>query len=149
MNYLKLRWESDDDGTGELFAEFEANGFSGHGSAWFDKISLIEKIKNFEDYPISDEKHPTIEGGFWNEKKDAGLSQEHLHISVYPIDSRGNLGVRIRVAEELWPEDRKNSQHYVGVEIVTNYKDIGKFAKNIRELLSREIDEAILYQAKV
>ena len=149
MNQLKFTWESDDDGTGELFAEFQANGFSGIGSAWFDKINLVEESKKFEEYPITESSHPILEGGYWNEEKNAKLSQEHLHISVYPIDSRGNLGVRIRAATELLPEDRKESQHYVAVELKTTYEDIAKFAKNIRALVAGESNVATLYEAKV
>ena len=146
MNELKLTWVPDDDGTGELFAEFKANGFSGHGSAWFDNIDLIQETKKFEGYPILDSNRPTIEGGFLTQEKNAKIYQEHLHISVYPIDSRGKLGVSIRAATELLAQDRKESQHYVGVEMQTHYEDISRFAKQIRALLKGQINEVILQE---
>ena len=100
-DFLALHFESDDDGTGELFAEISANGFSGKGSAWFDQQSLIETIELFKQYPIPQENHPTIEGGFW-EGSDSSLrlKQEHLFISLYPIDSRGKLGVSVRLTQD-------------------------------------------------
>ena len=42
---LILKWQPDDDGTGELFVEASANGFSGKGKAWFDSISLTEEAE--------------------------------------------------------------------------------------------------------
>jgi hypothetical protein len=149
MNYLTLTFTSDDDGTGELFAEFAANGFSGRGSAWFDKTNLIDVSKKFEHFPIPPDNIPTIEGGFWESENTNQLYQEHLHISAYPIDSSGTIGVRIRTATALWPEDRDNAQHYVAVELKTSYEDISSFAKNLRELVAGTITELTLNEVEI
>ena len=45
MGYLKLQLEPNEDGTGELFANFEADGFSGHGSAWLARTFGIMNNK--------------------------------------------------------------------------------------------------------
>ncbi len=149
MNYLKFTFKPDDDGTGELFAEFSANGFSGHGSAWFDKQNLCDISKEFEQYPLPTDKKPTIEGGYWGNEKPAQLSQEHLHISAYPIDSRGNLGLRIRATTDLCTDERKESQHFVAVELKTNYSAMERFAKDLQKLVTGTIKELVISENTV
>ena len=148
MNQLTLKWKPDDDGTDELCAEFNANGFSGYGSAWFDKIRLLEQSKAFEEYPIDNDQRPTLEGGFWDRDQKNKLFQEHLHISAYPIDSTGHLGMQVRASTAVWPDTRKESQHYVAVELQTTYEEIGRFAKQLRALVNGTMEEITLSQAK-
>ena len=96
--HLRLWIETDGDGTGELFAQFNVNGFSGIGSAWFDLLGLVERAKLFAQYPLPQKRPVVLEGGYWSGEKPAALLQEHLHISAYPINSRGALALKIRVA---------------------------------------------------
>lgn len=148
MNYLKLTFESDDDGTGELFAEFSANGFSGHGSAWFDVGEIIEKSKRFGLYPLPTDNYPTLEGGGWESNVPSHLIDEQLYISAYPIDSRGNIGILVRASTGHYPEERKKSRHYISVEFRSCYEDLSRFAKNLPALVKGTLNELTLYETK-
>lgn len=70
----------------------------------------IKSLQDFADaiavFPIPEENPPKILGGFL--KKDGGgeLEQEHLALKVYPIDHTGHLGIQIRIATELWNNER-------------------------------------------
>jgi len=150
MNSLVLQFDSDEDGTGELFAEVRANGFSGNGSAWFDKINLLEIIDRLDEYPIKIGSHPIIEGGFWgNSQSESAITEEHLYISFYPIDSRGNLGVRVRLMGERYSETRNDSIHRVAVELMTTNEEVSKFAKRFRNLVEGKESKVILNEAKI
>ncbi len=140
--HLKLWIEADDDGTGELFAQFNVNGFSGTGSAWFDLADLAEKAKLFSQYPLPQKPPVVLEGGYWDKKARAILIQEHLHISAYPIDSRGGLALRIRVATPLGDNKRPESQFIASAEMKTTYEDISRFSKELESLARGEIREA-------
>jgi hypothetical protein len=98
---LRLWIATDGDGTGELFAQFRAKEFSGIGSAWFDLVSLAEAAKLFAQFPLPKEQPPTLEGGYWKQDEPGALQQEHLHISAYPTNARGEVGIQIRVATPL------------------------------------------------
>lgn len=148
-DFLALYFESDDDVTGELFAEVSANGFSGKGSAWFDKKSLLETIESFRQYPIPKENPPIIEGGFWEGSgPDLRLKQEHIYISLYPIDSRGSLGVLVRLAQDEWPGVRLNSIHRVVAELTTTYEEVSKFATQFKNLINDENKKVVLNATK-
>jgi hypothetical protein len=150
MNSLILKFEADDDGTGELFAEVTSNGFSGNGSAWFDKTNLLGIIGRLNEYPIKSENYPIIEGGYWgSSQSESKLKEEHLYISFYPIDSRGNLGVRVRLVGERYSETRKESIHRVAVELMTTYEEVSKFAKRFRNLIEGKESKVVLNEAKI
>lgn len=76
MGYLKLRLAPHDDGTGELLADFESNGFAGHGSAWFDLVDLAKTAMQFEQYPLPNAPPVCLAGGYWNSDKPATLKVE-------------------------------------------------------------------------
>ena len=150
MNSLRLMFEEDDDHTGELFAEVSANGFSGHGSAWFDCANLLSLIERLNEYPIPKDNFPVIKGGFWDSSTgDVKLKQEHLHLSFYPIESRGQIGVRVRLSQEEWPDTRKDSVHKVDVEFNSSYEELSKFASRFRQLIEGKTTEVVLNESKI
>jgi hypothetical protein len=141
---LKLWLETDSDGTGQLFVQFRANGFSGIGSAWFDLADLFEKSKLFAQYPLPKDQPVTLEGGYWKGDNAPTLEQEHLHISAYPTNSRGEIGLRVRVATPLGTDDRPQSQSCAAVEITTNYEALARFSKQLGFLAQGDIREVEL-----
>ena len=147
--HLRLWIETDGDGTGELYAQFDVKGFSGIGSAWFDLLNLAERAKLFAQYPLSQKQSVVLEGGYWNGEKPAVLLQEHLHISAYPINSRGSLALRIRVATPLDKDDRPQSQFTAAVELKITYEDIARFAKELGSLARGEIREVTVQENEV
>lgn len=147
MGYLKLRIEADGDGTAELFAEFEGRGFSGHGSAWFDLLSLAEKAKEFAKFPLQPNGPACIEGGYWSKNKPDRIEQEHLHISAHPINGRGGIGVRIRAAESFDPEYQSQPNSRVSTELETSYEQMAKFSKHLRDLVNGHLTVVVLDEA--
>jgi len=141
---LSLRFEDDGDGTGKLLAQAASGEFSGEGSAWFSISELQGFAEAIAMFPISEKNPPSIVGGFWKKDGSGGLEQEHLALKVYPIDCRGHLGVQVRIATELWPDVRPESQHKVQLEIITTYEPLAKFSRVLLALAEGRIKEAIL-----
>lgn len=141
---LVLRFDPDSDGTGKLLADVRFRGFAGSGSAWFG----ISELKEFADaimaFPIPDAVRPSIAGGFWSKEVRGHLEQEHLALTVYPIGRRGQLGVQVRLATELWEGDREESQSSVKVELLTSYQQLAEFAQQLLLLVRGQGREAIL-----
>lgn len=149
MGYLKLQFESDGDGTGELFATFKANGFAGHGSAWFDIINLAETAKLFAKYPLPNNPEIFLAGGYWNNDKPATLKEELLYISAYPSNARGGIGVKIRVAYEATIGDGHVSLHRATGELSTSYEQLAQFSKSLIALAYGDVKEVILDERNV
>ena len=145
---LVLYFDADDDGTGELFVEASANGFSGVSSAWFNRSEILEFANALAAYPISKDKFPKIAGGYWHSDVKDELKQEHLTISVYPIDSLGNLGIQVRLATaENSSEMRPESLHVVKLEIQTKYNALAMFSNQIIALINGRVEKAVLENA--
>jgi len=144
MDMLRLTISPDDDGTCELHAEVVANGFTGRGSAWFDRIQLGEFASKLEQFPLPQEPRTEIQGGFWSKELKDKLEQCHLSISAYPIDSRGNLGVQVCVSTPTWEQDRPESRHSAQVELITTYTRMSAFAGQLARLALLQTSEAIL-----
>ena len=75
---LRLTLKLDADGTGELCAEVQVNGFSGVGAAWFN----IAEIRDFghrisRTYPLLPEQTYELQGGYWSREQQGSL--EHVH----------------------------------------------------------------------
>jgi len=141
---IKFKWQPDDDGTGELFVKASSKGFTGKGKAWFDQIGLTKDAEKFSQYPLPKENPPIISGGFWDSKITTEIEQEHLFISAYPIGSRGQIGIQVRLATEIWQDDRVESQHKVQLEIETTYEEMRLFPEKMKELLDGKISELII-----
>jgi len=45
---LRLQFESDQDGHGELFADVEVGDFKGAGSAWFSTTEILELARSLK-----------------------------------------------------------------------------------------------------
>ncbi|MFD2453364.1 hypothetical protein [Ideonella paludis] len=64
---LRLQFERDTDGTGELFAGIHSSGFAGSGSAWFLETELLELAKKLAvAFPLPDDAPLGMHGGFWS-----------------------------------------------------------------------------------
>ena len=135
---------NDDDGTGKLHVRASCNGFSGDGSAWFSTDELKDFAAALATYPITEENPPAIRGGFYSRDMTGELEQEHLSLRVYPIDRTGHLGFQIRIATEVSPQTRPESQHFVQLEILTTYEPLRQFSGQMKSLLDGDIEEAVL-----
>jgi len=142
--FLRLRFEDDGDGTGKLFAEARIGGFAGGSAAYFGIERLREFAGAIAEFPLPDRTRCSIAGGFFSKHRRGHLEQEHLSIEVYPVDRRGHIGVQVRMATELWPGTRTDSQKSAKLEIITTYEPIAKFSKDLVGLLSGSVKEATL-----
>ena len=143
-DFVKFTVKRDDDGTGELFAEFSAKGFSGKGSAWFDIQSLSKSAEQFSRYPLNAYSEPIIIGGFWSKDTSGEIDQEHLAVSAYKTDNTGGVAVQVRVASEIWEGMRPESQFKAIVEIETTYECLSCFSKQLKALALGQCKEAVL-----
>ena len=138
---LLLSFDRDDDSTGRLTAEAQGGGFRGWGSAWVGIDELREFAEALRAYPLSKDSPPRIAGGFYF---DSRLDQVHLSLDVYPVGGRGQIGIRIRVASEVWEHDRPESRHEATIEILSTYARLERFSREIDDLLSGVASEARL-----
>jgi len=141
---LKLRFQPDIDGTGELFAEAHSGGYSGIGSAWFDGSQLISFAQSLASaYPLRQDEPIKLAGGFYS-KSGEGIEQLHLGLNFYPIGSTGQIGCRVVLNTPTYENSRPDSQSSLTVELHTNYEQLGAFARSLEALAKGNMDEAIL-----
>lgn len=147
-NALHLQISLDDDGTAELFARVEANGFSGYGSAWIHPDRLAKLGFNLaKAFPLKDTLE--ISGGYWSRSEPTTLEQEHLALAFYPVEGRGVVGCQVRLASPLGPEERAANRHSVQAELLTSYHELQQFAEALTELAAGKTNEAVLHAVTV
>jgi hypothetical protein len=133
---LTFWFDNDLDGTGSLWVEAGSNGFSGKGRAYFAKSQIEDFANALTAYPLKKESLPEIIGGFGD--------QENLLLKVYPINGKGDLAIQVKIATELWNEERLESQHFVQLEICTHYQTIADLSKELKDLINGRINKASL-----
>lgn len=85
-----------------------SNGFAGTGAAWFSTSALEEFAAALSAYPLG-VPGPAIAGGFFSGGEPAILSQEHVGVAAYVVELRGQIGVQVRLATEVWESTRPES----------------------------------------
>lgn len=145
--YLKLWIHNYEDKTGELYAKVAVDDFSGLGHACFDLGDLNERAKKFDQFPLSTDSPACISGGYWT--KDAKkIREEHLHISAYPINQRGDINLLVKLAKPHEENHRSGVRHYVSVVLNTNYEQLSEFSKKLSLLACGEIHELIFKESE-
>ena len=140
---LRLQFSDDGDGSGELTASVSANGFAGVGGAWFGVQELIGFARSLAAYPL-EQPAPALVGGFFTKESPPILEHEHLGIGVYPVGTRGQVGVQVRIATELWGDDRPERQHMLRAEVLTTYERLGQFSRDLLSVIDGSLREATL-----
>jgi hypothetical protein len=141
-SFLRLWFRDDGDGTGELLAHAEANGFAGTSGAYFDKERLSDFARALEAFPLVG--RPSIIGGFLDRERPGRVKQEHLALECYPVDVTGHLGLRVRLATELSGKARPESQHLAALEILTTYEPLRQFGRALLALVRGDTEEISL-----
>ena len=91
------------------------------------------------------ERSANYRRGFWSKEKTGTLEQLHLSIRAYQIGSKGQIGVRVRVADpRLWEDDRPEAQNAAEIELQTSYAALERFGADLEQLTQSRIEEAIL-----
>lgn len=139
-NFLHLWFERDTDGTGELFAQVQYDGFSGHGSAWFRQDQVVEFAQRLANtFPLASDKPLKLQGG------SLYTSATELSISFYPVGRRGLIGCRVSLATPIYSESRIEEQSQVTVELHTHYEPLRSFAQSLEMLANGDVTEAVLH----
>ena len=142
---LLVSYYDDGDGTGKLHVRATSNGFAGEGGAWFSDQQVLEFADGIAAFPISEKDSPVIRGGFYKRDMSGELEQELLALAVYHIDRTGHVAVQVRIATEVWPPNRPESQQSVKLEIRTSYQPILQFSKDLKALVKGAVTEAVLH----
>lgn len=144
LTSFRLTLIQEPDGTGELSAEVNANGFAGKGSAWFNIAEITAFAQALAStYPLQPDKALELKGGRWNSVVHGQLEHVHLGMRFYPIGNLGTIGCRVHLAHQnesasLVPE------YAVTVELRTDYEALRKFGASLLSVAKGESDEAIL-----
>ena len=138
---LRLTLNADPDGTGELIVQASSGGFAGFASAWFDVQGLVEFATRLEAFPLPAEDPLVLEGGFW---QNGSILQRHVGLQFRQIDRRGAIGIQVELATPVHEGDRASSRAQAVFEILTDYADLQRFARDLGRLVSGATDEACL-----
>ena len=145
-NYLRLRFLDDGDGTGKLMAWAAADGFSGQTGAYFNIEELEKFAEALQVFPLPREDHRrSIASGFGTKEDHNKVSKEHLGISVYLANpQRGYVGIQVRMATEVWPDTRPESEKKAVVEILATSEPLFKFSRDLLSVLRGSLKEAVI-----
>jgi hypothetical protein len=139
---LRLRYIPEDEWTGDLVAKVHSDGFSGSGSAHFDRTYVKETfITALSEFPLIAEHPPTIEGGFL---KNGVIDQCHLRLTVTPYDSKGHLVACVELATPVWKTASQDKQQMVTARYLTSYEAVSRFARELEAMLEGNAEEAVL-----
>jgi hypothetical protein len=140
-NSLSLSYEPEDSWHGHLKASVEADGFKGHGSAWFSVDRLRAFVIAMDALPISAGSEPKLEGGQWGEK---GVEQVHLGLRIVPFDGTGTLQVQCTFAEPT----QSNASAFTNslrLAFLIEYGDLQRFRASLTPLLDAKSASAVLH----
>lgn len=140
--FLTLSFSDDGDGTGTLKVEAGVDGFSGRSHAYFNKDNIKLFAETLSQYPLPEDHSCSLTGGFGESRGNP--AQEHVGIDVYPVNRRGYIGIRVRMATAVWSETRPESQRIAQLEIVTTYEPLARFSRDLLAALSGTLPEATI-----
>jgi hypothetical protein len=126
-----------DDGSVELAVEVKGGCLAGRGSAWFDTAALSQFASDLEAMPLRGDQPPSISGGYWNQDASQ-LVQEHVHLSVRPVDQVGGLVLRLKVFTPASNPTYAEIGLGCGVagDFLVSYEFLAQFAQAMRGLLA-------------
>jgi hypothetical protein len=139
---LSARFLDEGDGTGQLTVRAESNGFSGVAEAWFHKDQVQVFAACLESFPLTI-RHE-LAGGFWSATHPQTLDCAHLALAVYPVNTRGYVGVHVKLAAALEDPTHPESQGSVSLGFVTLHTPVAEFGKALAQLIEGAIVEAVL-----
>ncbi|MGJ4925812.1 hypothetical protein ACQR1I_10865 [Bradyrhizobium sp. HKCCYLS2038] len=138
---LHIAYEPDEDRTGKIIATARAGAFAGRGEAWFGS-HLDDFVKDLGCYPLSRDKPPMIEGGYFDGK--GALEQCFVRIVVKPHDFRGHLLVQADLATLVQSTQDADVQNSASIRFLTEYAILERFAVELGDMLKGRRQVAIL-----
>jgi hypothetical protein len=147
-SFLGLRYEPEGDGTGLLKARVQTASFSGQSEAWFGEEQLLSFARALADtFPLPTHFNLQLKAGA--PYTDRGTSEQHppyVAISVYPIGTTGAIGIRVELASPIYEAERPEAQSTVGLELITRYGPLQKFASELISVVQGKSSHAKLEQ---
>lgn len=140
-DYLKIQLDHDDDGTAGIVAIVKNGNFSGKGEAWFNLSEIKTFSEELESFAKSTKNPPTIEGGHWD--GNGNLSEKLLSFRFYSF-STYRLGVYVALADYPYTDCREEEISRVFVELKPEAQAVINFSRQLRNLLSSSVGEAVL-----
>lgn len=138
---VTARWGGDDgDGIGCLTITAHSCGFAGRGHAWFNRETVLEFADHLAAFPIPADGSVSLSGGH-GELPDY---TEHVGIAVLPLDLRGQVDVRLHLANEVWPGDPPEGSYETHMHLLTTYPNLSRFATELRSVVSGNLPSAVL-----
>ena len=133
--YVELRWAREDDDVNRItVAAMSQTRFGGRGQGWINEEPVRTFAKRLGDYPLNESDPPTLVVG-------SHRLGEPLHtqvsLRVYPIGSRGQLGIQVHLATEPWQAPPMRAEEYesVALEVRTTYQRLEDFGRDLRDVL--------------
>lgn len=133
---LRLTYRPDHAARGEVTMSVTTEGFSGRGSAWFDRSDIEDFIAQLD---AADET-PALAGGFFAASR---LIDEHVGLRILP-DAIGRRRVRVHVATLVPSGSGADLRQELTASFLTTDAEIGRFRDALSELLAGSVDEAVL-----
>jgi hypothetical protein len=140
MSYLIFRYQYEGtpthilDDFGWLEMRVVTERRSGFGGFWVQWQEVKEFGETLDTYPIETNAPLSTEWGF----SENGAYEKVLGIEIGPANTRGDLIVRIEIADQHDPSDRLKASFQ------TNYPDLATFQTEVARLMAGEIEEARL-----
>ncbi|MEI4508219.1 hypothetical protein WBQ88_12810 [Sphingopyxis sp. CCNWLW253] len=140
MAHLSFRYRYDGtpqnilDDFGRLEMRVSTDGFSGAGGFWVQWQDVKEFGESLGTYPISADAPLSAQWGYNMQEEDDLI----LKVEIAAANARGDLRVGVEIADENNQPDR------VRTSFNTNYTDLVSFRSELAQLMSGEIDEAVL-----
>jgi hypothetical protein len=138
--WVRLRFEPDADGAGELHVDARTGGYAGRSSAWF----TVDEVRSFADalssYRLDQDASVRLAGGYWSHDGTT-LDQEHVGIAVDPVGSLGQLVAMVHLAD---PVDGGVGGSEARVRVPTTHQRVREFGDELALVLRKESEEAVL-----
>lgn len=138
---LRLTYRPDNAARGEVTVMVATEGFSGQGSAWFDRTEIEDFIAQLENCVTSDDPMPALAGGFFSASR---LIDEHVGLRILPHDTVGRPRVRVHVATIVPSGSGADLRQELTASFVTTAADVTRFREALTALLAGSAREAVL-----
>jgi hypothetical protein len=134
---LTVKYEfSRDDDFGWFAATVRTSQFSGSGGFWVQWQDVEEWAATLLAYPLPAKSEHEADWGHC--ESDSTNYRPIVQIAIKPANKTGDLDVEVHLGDHL--DDRQ----FCRVAFLTNYPDLERFGGEMRAMMKRERNEAML-----
>lgn len=138
MSTLSIWYAPEDAEHGQLIAQAQSGKFAGRSSAWFNRSELMEFANRLATYPLPWGMVVTLQGGYWSEAADDGLTQIHLRLAFQPHDRTGHIRVSIILADPYEDTQADELANSANLYFLTTYNCVSAFRQELLALIRGE-----------